>query len=253
MWAGGCVTAPATWASPPGRRRRSVHRSAKTAPRRRFGAFVYTVAPREDRSSDRGDAGVYTDWLEWPLGSVSGHSCTLLRRESRYEYATRAASGGTSASATMACRRLLAGPSRLVGKTGSERVAPLPGRHLRRGVNPHEPPKGLLLSTVPKTSGAESFEVGGTWETWPTITLVAEARSAVSVGDGSSSVAAEGTFAAGDVVVIDMEWQAVTANGADATARVSLESDFFALVPGENALIFSGCSFHSVSWVERWA
>ena len=85
VWVGGCVTAPATWASPPGRRRRSVHRSAKTAPRRRFGAFVYTVAPREDRSSDRGDAGVYTDWLEWPLGSVSGHSCTLLRRESRYE------------------------------------------------------------------------------------------------------------------------------------------------------------------------
>ena len=35
----------------------------------------------------------------------------------------------------------------------------------------------------------------------------------------------------GDVVVIDMERQAVTANGADATARVSLESDFFALVP----------------------
>ena len=73
------------------------------------------------------------------------------------------------------------------------------------------------------------------------------------MGDGSSSVAVEGTFAAGDVVVIDMEWQAVTANGADATARVSLESDFFALVPGENALVFSGCSFHSVSWVERWA
>ena len=52
------------------------------------------------------------------------------------------------------------------------------------------------------------------------------------MGDGSSSVAVEGTFAAGDVVVIDMERQAVTANGADATARVSLESDFFALVPG---------------------
>ena len=33
----------------------------------------------------RGDAGVYTDWLEWPLGAVLGHSCTLLRRESRYE------------------------------------------------------------------------------------------------------------------------------------------------------------------------
>ena len=139
--------------------RRSVHRSAKMAFRRRFGAFVYTVATR-------------------------------VATRVAIRIATRAASGGMSASTTMACRRrLLAGPSRLVGKTGSARVAPLPGRHLRRGVNPHEPPKGLLLSTVPKTSGAESFEVGGTWETWPTITLVAEAGSAVSVGDGSSSVA----------------------------------------------------------------
>ena len=34
-----------------------------------------------------------------------------------------------------------AAPPRLVGKTGSERVAPLPGWHLRRGVNPHEPLK----------------------------------------------------------------------------------------------------------------
>ena len=53
------------------RRRRSVHRSAKTASRIRFGAFVYTVAP--------------------PV-------------------ATRVASGGMSTSTTMACRwRPLAG------------------------------------------------------------------------------------------------------------------------------------------------
>ena len=107
MWVGGCVTAPATWASPPGRRRRSVHRSAEMAPRCRFGAFVYTVATR-----------------------------VAIR------IATRVAPGGTSASAATACRRrLLAGPSRLVGKTGSARVAPLLGWHLRQGVNPHEPLK----------------------------------------------------------------------------------------------------------------
>ncbi len=46
MWVGGCVTAPAMWASPPGRRRNSVHRSVEMASRRRFGIFVYTVAPR---------------------------------------------------------------------------------------------------------------------------------------------------------------------------------------------------------------
>ena len=94
----------------------------------------------------RGDAGVYTDRSKWPLGAVLGHLCTLLRRESRYESRRELpAPGGTSASATMACRlRPLAGPSRLVGKTGSARVSPLPGWHLRRGVNPHEPPKSHL-------------------------------------------------------------------------------------------------------------
>ena len=73
--------------------RRSVHRSPKMASRRRFGAFVYTVTTR-----------------------------VAIR------IATRAASGGTSASAAMACRRhLLAGPSRLVGKTGSARAAAAAG------------------------------------------------------------------------------------------------------------------------------
>ena len=153
---------------------------AKTAPRRHFGAFVYTVGPwawvvgglgiaivyTNGRigplgavsrhlctllgccavASSRRDAGVYTDRPKWPLGAVSGHLCTLLRRESRRE---QPASGGASASTTTACRRRpLAGPSRLVGKTGSERVAPLLGWHLRRGVNPHEPLKSLIARLV---------------------------------------------------------------------------------------------------------
>ena len=95
---------------------RSVHKSAKMAPRRRFGAFVYTVATR-----------------------------VAIR------IATRAAPGGTSASTTMACRRrLLAGPSRLGGKTGSARAAPPRGWRLRRGVNPHEltkPPEKTAICT----------------------------------------------------------------------------------------------------------
>ena len=48
MWVGGCVTAPSAWP----------HRQG-------------------------GGAGVYTDWLEWPLGAVLGYSCTLLRCELR--------------------------------------------------------------------------------------------------------------------------------------------------------------------------
>ena len=166
MWVGGCVTALAMWASPHWRcgphrtgdvgltarattqectqiggngpsvpfrgicvhccavglgcgwpwDRNSVHKWEDRASPRRIGAFVYTVATR-----------------------------VAIR------IATRAASGGMSASTTMACRRrLLAGPSRLVGKTGSARVAPLPGWRLRRGVNPHEPPKSPFWLSRPR-------------------------------------------------------------------------------------------------------
>ncbi len=40
---------------------------------------VGPVAP-PNRASGRGNAGVYTDWRKRPLGAVSGHLCTLLRR-----------------------------------------------------------------------------------------------------------------------------------------------------------------------------
>ena len=49
---GGCDTAPAAWASLPWRR--GPHRQGD-------------------------NAGVYTDWLKWPLGAVLGRLCTLLR------------------------------------------------------------------------------------------------------------------------------------------------------------------------------
>ena len=179
------VTALATWASPPGRRRRSVHKSTETASRCRFGAFVYTVATRAWVVGGLGIAIVYTNGRIGPLRAVSGHLCTLLRlarivratpwgrrsvhrsakmasrrRFGAFVYtvatrvairiATRAASSGTSASAAMACRRRpLAGPSRLVGKTDSERAAPLLGWHLRRGVNPHEPLKSQIIWESP--------------------------------------------------------------------------------------------------------
>ena len=182
MWVGGCVTARAAWASPPRRRRRSVHKSVEMAPRGRFGAFVYTVGPWAWVVGGLGIAIVYTNGRIGPLRAVLVRLCTLLgrgavadrrgevrsvhrlvkmaspRRFGAFVYtvasrvairiATRAASGGASASTTMACRRrLLAGPSRLVGKTDSKREAPLPGWHLRRGVNPHESPKSLEMST----------------------------------------------------------------------------------------------------------
>ena len=42
-----------------------------------------------DLADNRGYAGVYTDRLKRPLGAVSGHLCTLLRRDSPRRQPTR--------------------------------------------------------------------------------------------------------------------------------------------------------------------
>ena len=154
---GGRVTAPTAWASP--HWRRGPHRQGDDAgvytdrwkwPLGAVSGLLCTLLRHEDRASRRGDAGVYTDRLEWPLGGLRRLLCTLLRRASRntnrdascVRWHERLSHHGVPAAPP-------AGPSRLVGKTGSERVAPPPGRHLRRGVNPHEPPKSQIIWDPP--------------------------------------------------------------------------------------------------------
>ena len=84
----------------------------------------------------RGDAGVYTNRRKCALDAVFGHLCTLLRRDSRYESRRELRQVARAPQPPRRAGSALAGPSRLVGKTGSERVALLPGWHLRQGVNP---------------------------------------------------------------------------------------------------------------------
>ena len=104
-----------------------------------------------------------------------------------------------------------------------------------------------------KSSAASTLTVGGTWATWPVVTLTALAGSSVKVTDGLGRyVLVERDFAAGDVVVMDFASEAVTVDGADASADVAVESTFFSLAPGSHSLTFSGCSAHTVEWVERW-
>lgn len=59
-------------------------------------------------------------------------------------------------------------------------------------------------------------------------------------------------FAGGESVVVDMGARSVAVDGADASADVAIESDFFALAPGARALWFSGASGISVTFSERW-
>lgn len=97
-----------------------------------------------------------------------------------------------------------------------------------------------------------SFEVGGSWPTWPTFELVAAVGSAVQVGCGDKIIRIGHTFTGGEVVHIDCGAEGVTIGGADARADVTLTSDFFSLVPGSVTLIFSGCSSHVTTFCERW-
>lgn len=104
-----------------------------------------------------------------------------------------------------------------------------------------------------KSSAAGTLTVGGTWETWPVVTLTALAGSSVKVADGLGRyVLVERDFAAGDVVVMDFASEAVTVDGMDAASGVAVESTFFSLSPGPHSLTISGCSAHTVAWVERW-
>lgn len=104
-----------------------------------------------------------------------------------------------------------------------------------------------------KSSAASTLTVGGTWATWPVVTLTALAGSSVKVADGLGRyVLVEREFAAGDEVLLDFRREAVTVEGEDASADVAVESTFFSLVPGEHTLTFTGCSAHTVAWTERW-
>ena len=106
-----------------------------------------------------------------------------------------------------------------------------------------------------RTTDAAAFQVGGSWPTWPVVTLVAVAGSAVEVADGDSGacVLVQKAFAGGEEVVIDFEAETCVVDGADASACVAVESEFFSLTPGAHELAFSGCRSHSVAWFERWA
>lgn len=104
-----------------------------------------------------------------------------------------------------------------------------------------------------RSSAAGTLTVGGTWATWPVVEMTALAGPSVKVADGLGRyVLVERDFAAGDEVVMDFAAEAVTVEGEDASADVAVESTFFSLLPGTHALAFSGCSAHTVEWVERW-
>lgn len=107
-----------------------------------------------------------------------------------------------------------------------------------------------------RSSTGDALEVGGTWPTRPVVELTATAGSSASVACAATGERVElaRTLASGDLVrVVDCAAQTVAVNGVDATADVTLGSDFPSLAPGRVELAFEGCSAHVVRWRERWA
>ena len=103
-----------------------------------------------------------------------------------------------------------------------------------------------------RTETGTSFEVGGSWPSWPTFEPVASSGSAIQAGNGGELVRIERAFSGGEVVRIDCETEGVTNDGIDARAYVTLASDLFSLSPGSCVLSFTGCSSHATSFRERW-
>lgn len=104
-----------------------------------------------------------------------------------------------------------------------------------------------------RSSTAASFDVGGTWPTWPVVEMAAVAGEGLEIALGELFVRMSRALSEGDKEVIDMAAHTVAVEGQDATGDVTLASYFFALPPGRVGLLFVNCSSHAVRWRERWA
>ena len=102
--------------------------------------------------------------------------------------------------------------------------------------------------------GEGAFELGGTWPALPAFVLVATAGAYVQIMDVGAEhlVRVEHAFEGGEEVRVDCATEAVTIDGLDARACVTLGSDFFALEPGAVSLAYAGCTSHECFVTERW-
>ena len=99
------------------------------------------------------------------------------------------------------------------------------------------------------------FDVGGTWPTLPEFRLVAEQGSRIMVYQAAigKNITVDYEFAGGEAVIIDCASESVRINDADARDCVALDSDFFALEPGDRIVGIVGASYFEVRFTERWA
>lgn len=98
-----------------------------------------------------------------------------------------------------------------------------------------------------------SFEVGGTYRTWPVVTVKTQASKTFMVSlDEEDFLTFLDPTVNDDTVVFDCGHDRCLVNGEVSDARVSLSSRFFALEPGHHTLSLRACALVSCEFYERW-
>lgn len=101
-------------------------------------------------------------------------------------------------------------------------------------------------------SGETAVHVGGNRPTYPVIEAAPTGKSfRIEAPGGTVEVLAEGSFDGSKTLLIDCGACHCELAGLNADGRVALSSDYFALEPGENALVATGGS-GTIRWIERW-
>ena len=114
------------------------------------------------------------------------------------------------------------------------------------------------LATANAVAEAEAGSVGDYIRTLFFSALAEAVATASGTGVstyGSVTMVIEGVnMVAGDELIIDTEHMTVTLNGANIIDRVSDDSAFFKLQPGENDIIVEGGTTADVKilWKDRW-
>lgn len=95
------------------------------------------------------------------------------------------------------------------------------------------------VKSIPITT-SNNIMVGGTWETKPvikvTFTSSASSYKITNVSTGKYVEITGQSFVNGNKLVIDCDNELVTLNGNNIMKKVTIQSDFFALKPGENVI-----------------
>lgn len=111
-------------------------------------------------------------------------------------------------------------------------------------------PYGRHRSVIDAT---DEFKVGGTYQTWPVVTVRPAAGDHVRVTHAQSSdfIQLERDFDGTEEVVVDCGRQLVTVDGDSAMRFLTVTSDFFAFEPGANSVRVD-LGDASAEWQERW-